>query len=141
MSFAWLAHNVPVAALDPVQRRLVTGLRHWAVAHRRGRWPVAALRDNLWRGRAAAHLQLLIEEIGQAWPDPFCLAPPCCRQTSHDEATIAGMARAAADGDRPAFDRLCAEMLGADARERLFRSLGQLAGVMAEMPATATPEG
>ena len=137
MSFAWLVQPVFLAAFAPVQQRLVTGLRHWATANRLGRWPVGALQDHLGCGRAAAHLQLLIEEIGHAWPEPFHLSPLCCRRASHDEALLAAMAGAAAADDRPAFDRLTFEMLGADARERLFLSLSLLAEAIAAAPATA----
>lgn len=136
MSFAWLACTIPLAEMAPVPRRVVVGMRQWAAAHRLGRWPVSVLQDHLGCARAAAHLQLLVEEIGHAWPDPFCLAPPCCRQTSHDEALLAAMIGAAAGGDRPGFDRLCAEMLGTDARDRLFVSLGALAGALARVAAT-----
>ena len=139
MSFAWLAQPIPLATFPAVEQRLVTGLRHWAIAHHRGRWPVGALQDHLGCGRAAAHLQLLIEEIGLAWPEPFHLSPLCCRRASHDEALIAAMAGAAVAGDRPAFDRLTQEMLGADARERLFLSLSLLAEAIAAAPAAATP--
>ncbi len=138
MSLAWLARTVPVAEMPPVPRRLVTGMRHWASAHRLGRWPVSVLQDHLGCARAAAHLQLLVEEIGHAWPEPFCLGPPCCRQTSHDETLIAAMIVAATCADRPGFDRLCAEMLGVDARERLYVSLGVLAGALARAPAAIT---
>lgn len=136
MSFTWLARTVHLADMPPVPRLLVTGMRHWAAAHRLGRWPVSALQDHLGCPRAAAHLQLLVEEIGHAWPDPFCLAPPCCRQSSHDETTIAAMIGAAAMADRPGFDRICAEMLSSDARDRLFLSLGTLAAALAKAPAT-----
>lgn len=140
MSVAWLAQPIPLATLAPVQQRLVTGLRHWAAAHRFGRWPVGALQDHLGCGRAAAHLQLLIEEIGLAWPEAFHLSPLCCRRTSHDEALIAAMAGAAAADDRPDFDRLTSEMLGADARERLFLSLALLSDAIATAPAGAAQD-
>lgn len=138
MSFAWLTQPIPLASLPPAQQRLVTGLRHWATANRFGRWPVGALQDHLGCGCAAAHLQLLTEEIGLTWPEPFHLSPLCCRRTSHDEALIAAMAGAAARNDRPGFDRLTHEMLGADARERLFLSLALLSKAIATAPA-ATP--
>ena len=133
-SLAWLARTVPVADMPPVSRRLITGMRHWASAHRLGRWPVSVLQEHLGCPRAAAHLQLLVEEIGHAWPEPFCLGPLCCRQTSHDETMIAAMIGAAATADRPGFDRLCAEMLSGDARDRLFVSLAALAHALARAP-------
>ena len=47
------------------------------------------------------------------------------------------MAGAAVLDDHPAFDRLTHEMLGADARERLFLSLKLLAGAIAAVPFSA----
>lgn len=138
MSFAWLARTTPLAMLPPVSRRLVTGMRHWVCARGSTRRPVAVLQDHLGCGRAAAHFQLLIEEVGQAWPDPFCLAPPCCRQTSHDESLLATIMASAAAADRPGFDRHCADLLGLDARDRLYLSLGTLARILAGTPAAST---
>lgn len=132
---AALARTTPVAMMPPVSRRLVSAMRIWASAHRAGRWPVAMLHDHIGCARAAAQLQLLVEQIGQAWPDPFCLAPPCCRQSSHDETLIAAMVGAAAAGDRPAFDRGCAEMLGPDVRDRLYATLAALAPALARSAA------
>jgi len=103
--------------------RLVAALRRWAYAAEAGVWPVAALQTELGCPAAAAHVQLLVQELAVAWPDPFCLAPPCCRRASHDEALLAGMLGRAAAGDQPGFDRLCADLLGGDARERLFVAL------------------
>ena len=140
MSPAWIARPIPLSSFAAVEQRLVTGLRQWAAAHRFGRWPVGMLQEHLGCGRAAAHLQLLIEEIGATWPEPFHLSPLCCRRTSHDEALIAAMARAAAKGDRPGFDQLTHEMLGADARERLFLSLALLTEAIAAAPAAASPD-
>ena len=136
MPFAGFAQPNKLGALALVEQQLVAGLRHWATAQRLGCSPVAALRDHLGCGRAAAHLQLLIEEIGLAWPDPFALAPLCCDRLSHDEALIASMLSAATDRDRPAFDFQTREMLGADARERLFLTLGVLGRAIAAAPQT-----
>lgn len=106
--------------------RLATALRLWVVMNKLGRCPMQAVADRLESVRAAAHLHLLLEEIGAAWPDPFCIAPPCCPRLSHDEALALDMVRFAARGDRPAFDRLLQEMIPCDMRERLFLSAGLL---------------
>ncbi len=111
--------------------RLVAGLRRWAYAADGGEWPVEALRTELGCPSAAAHVQLLVEELAVAWPDPFCLSPPCCRRASHDEALLAAMLGRAAAGDQPGFDRLCADLLGCDARERLFVALTALGRALA----------
>lgn len=110
--------------------RVVRGMRFWVAAHRLGGCPVAALRGQLGSARAAAHLHLLLEEIGAAWPDPFAVSPPCCSQLSHDERTLAEMIGFASAGDRPGFDRLLCDLISADERERLFHSARVLSDLL-----------
>ena len=120
-----------VRDLPPFEARLAAALRLWVMLSKSGRCPLLAIADRLGSMRAAAHLHLLLEEIGAAWPDPFCIAPPCCPRLSHDEALALDMVRAAARGDRPGFDRLLAEMLPADMRDRLYVSAGALGRALA----------
>lgn len=121
-----LSRTPHIRDLGPEGARLAAGIRLWVVMNKLGRSPLQAVGARLGSGRAAAHLHLLIEAIGAAWPEPFCVAPPCCPRLSHDEALALDMVRLAACGDRPAFDRLLAEMLPADTRERLYVSAGAL---------------
>lgn len=110
--------------------RIVASLRLWVVMNKLGRCPMQAVADRLGNVRAAAHLHLMLEEVGAAWPDPFCIAPPCCPRLSHDEALIVDMVRLGGRGDRPGFDRLLAEMIPADMRDRLFLSASVLSRVL-----------
>lgn len=127
-----IARTPRLQSLPPRQRRIVGALRLWVALHKSGEAPMARLTNWLGGTRTAAHLMLLIEEMGAAWPDPFCVSPPCCQCLSHDEATMAGMMTAAAQADRPGFDRLLSDLLPEDARERLFLSASVLTRVMAE---------
>jgi hypothetical protein len=72
----------------------------------------------------------MLEEVGAAWPEPFCVNPPCCPRLSHDEALILDMVRTAGRSDRPGFDRLLSDLLPAEAREPLFVSAGLLAAAL-----------
>jgi hypothetical protein len=117
-----LARTPTFSEIGPDAARVVGALRHWVVAGRGGACPIAAAGARLGSARAGAHLHLLIEEIGAAWPDPFAVAPPCCPRLSHDEAALADMVALAGRGDRPGFDRLLADLIPADERERLFLS-------------------
>lgn len=126
-----LVRTPDMRALPAREARLAASLRLWVVMHKLGRCPMAALADRLGDARAAAHLHLLLEEVGAAWPEPFCVSPPCCPRLSHDEALILDMVRLGGCGDRPGFDRLLAEMLPADARERLFLSASVLSHALA----------
>lgn len=111
-----------LSSLGDTQTRLVATLRLWAICQKHGRCPMLPLAERLGSLRVAAHLYLLLEEMGAAWPDPFCVSPPCCPMLSHDEATFARMLGAAGDGDRRAFDDELKDLIPADARERLFLS-------------------
>jgi len=122
-----IARTPAMAELDRDPARLVSALRLWVAARQSGRCGIAAAGERLGSARAGAHLHLLVEEIAAAWPDPFAVSPPCCRRLSHDEALLADMLTLARAGDRPGFDRLTGEMLGGDARERLFLSAAVLA--------------
>lgn len=121
-----IARTPHISDLMPDGARVVGALRRWVAASRSGACPVGAAGARLGSARAGAHLHLLIEEIGAAWPDPFAVAPPCCPRLSHDEAVLADMVALAARGDRPGFDRLLADLLPSDERERLFLSAAVL---------------
>lgn len=125
-----LARTPTLASLAEAETRVTMALRLWVVMNKLGRCPLAAMGEKLGSRRAAAHLHLMLEEVGAAWPDPFCVGPPCCPRLSHDESLIVDMLRAARRGDRPGFDRLLSDLLPADAREPLFASAGLLASAL-----------
>jgi hypothetical protein len=118
--------------MDAPDIRLTAALRLWVVLTGLGRCPLPAVTGRLASADAAVRLQILLEEIGAAWPEPFCVAPPCCPRLSYDEALTVAMVRAATAGDRPAFDRLLEEMIPADMRDRLYLSAGVLGRVLAD---------
>ena len=105
---------------------LLASLRMWAVMRKMSWCPMGAVAERLGSQRAAAHFHLMLEEIGAAWPEPFCVSPPCSPRLSHDEATFVEMIAVASRGNRPAFDRLLSDLLPADERERLFVSASTL---------------
>ncbi|WP_162806698.1 addiction module antidote protein [Sphingosinicella terrae] len=119
-----------LVALPKPARDVVLALRVWAVLIREKRCPHHAVAAHLGSLQAAAHLQLMLEEIGAAWPDRFTVSPLCCRHLSHDEATLTEMMRLAARQDRCRFDRLLGEMIGPEQREMLFLSASVLGRMM-----------
>lgn len=119
---AALAQTPDLRTMPAAEARAVMAMRLWIVMGKLGHCALRAVSERLGCARAAAHLHLMMEEIGAAWPDPFCAAPPCCPRLSHDETAAVAMLRLGGRGDRPAFDRLLGEMLPADARERLYLS-------------------
>jgi hypothetical protein len=126
-----LVRTPDIRDLDAAGARLATSLRLWVVMNKLGRCPMQAVAERLESVRAAAHLHLLLEEIAAAWPDPFCIAPPCCPRLSHDEALALKMVRLATRQNQPAFDRLLEDMIPADMRERLYLSAGVLGRALA----------
>lgn len=101
----------------------VLALRYCILCRRRGRDPVPELERRWGNILAARRYRLVVEAIGQCWPDPFAVAPPCCPRLSFDEALLAAMIGAVSRGDRAGFDYHTAEMLGSDAREIIFIAL------------------
>jgi hypothetical protein len=112
--------------------RLASALRLWVVMNKLGRCPMRAVAERLGCERAAAHFHLMLEEVGAAWPDPFCVSPPCCPRLSHDEALVIDMVRLGGAADQPGFDRLLCDLIPADMRERLYLSATVLSRVLAE---------
>ena len=109
-------------SLDDQEARIVRAVRLWAVIRRSDQCPMQPVGERLGSLRAAAHLHLLLDEVAAAWPEPFAVGPLCCRRLSHDEALLADMLRLGRRRDRPGFDRLLADMVPADERERLYLS-------------------
>ncbi|WP_432769613.1 addiction module antidote protein [Sphingopyxis sp.] len=113
-----LVRDLPVEAAQAV-----LALRYCVLCRRSERDPMPELERRWGNILAARRYRLVVEAIGQVWPDPFAVAPPCCPQASFDEALLAAMVGAATRRDRVDFDWLTAEMLGSDAREMLFVAL------------------
>jgi hypothetical protein len=101
----------------------VLALRYCILCRRGERDPMPELERRWGNVLAARRYRLVVEAIGQCWPDPFAVAPPCCPRVSFDEALLATMVSAASRHDRAGFDRMSAEMLGSDAREMIFTAL------------------
>jgi hypothetical protein len=120
-----------LADLAPEQAAIVTAARRWVMAQRHERrCPLQAAAGQLGCVQAARALHMLLSQAGFAWPDPIAIAPPCCGVLTHDEATILGLVLAAHHHGRPVFDALLCEMLGQDARDRLFATAVRLGALL-----------
>lgn len=113
-----LVRDLPVDAAQAV-----LALRYSILCRRSGRDPMPELERRWGNVLAARRYRLVVEAIGQIWPDPFAVAPPCCPSLSFDEALLAAAVDAVMQRDRARFDGLSGEMLGSDAREMLFVAL------------------
>lgn len=127
-----LARTPDLRTMPPSDARIARSLRLWVMVRKGGGCGLKAVTGSLGTARAAAHFHLLLEEVGAAWPDPFCVSPPCCPRLSHDEALFIEMLDRANARDRVGFDRLLSDLIPADARERLFLSATVLSPLLAD---------
>ena len=122
---AQLAAPLPeLLSLSGAEARIILALRHAVMCQKLQRDPAPILKERLGTGLAVTRFLIVLETIGEAWPDNFHLGRNCCRHTTADEMTLLQMVRYCANGDRPAYDRLLCEMFGEDARDRVFIDIG-----------------
>ncbi|MEO0439829.1 MAG: hypothetical protein AAF067_03025 [Pseudomonadota bacterium] len=123
----WSAHFAKLGAplpellsLSGVEARIILALRHAIICQKLQRNPMAGLEERLGIRLAVTRFLIVLESVGNAWPDNFHLGRNCCRHTTADEITLLQMIRCCALGDRPAYDQLLCEMMDEDARNRVF---------------------
>lgn len=115
-----LTRIVSLDALPPDQVVVIEAIRTCALMTRMRRSPDQAVAEKLGSRSAATQCRLLLGEVAAAWPDRLCVSPPCSESLSHDEETLLAMIDAAGRSDRPAFDRLLADLLPNAQREHLY---------------------
>ena len=108
------------------EARLVVALRIAVFAHKTGADPAPHVATRLGSVALSNQLSLILEAMGQAWPEPFSVSRPCCGRLSPDETMFVGMVRGAMRGNRAMFDRQTREMLGEDARTLIYNLMRQL---------------
>ena len=119
-----LAMPLPdIRALPSVEARLIIAFRLAVAASQNDYDCRDQLSDRLGSNRAATRIMILAETIGFAWPEPFQIGRPCCSLTTPDEIWLIAAIRLAACENRPGFDGLSCEMIGGDARERIYNDL------------------
>lgn len=111
------------------EARLVVALRIAVFAHKTGADPAPHVATRLGSVALSNQLSLVLEAIGQAWPEPFSVSRPCCSRLSPDEAMFVGMVRSAMRGNRAAFDRQTREMIAEDARTLIYNLMWQIGGM------------
>lgn len=116
-----------IRTLPAIEARLIIAMRVAVMARVHDLDCRERLSERLGSDLAATRMLILAETIGHAWPEPFQIARPCCSQTTPDETMLVAGIRLAASGNRPAYDALTGEMLGACERERIFTDLRHFA--------------
>jgi hypothetical protein len=109
-----------------IEAKLVVALRIAVFAHKSGADPAPHVAARLGSVCLSNQLSLVLEAMGQAWPDPFSVSRPCCGRLSPDETMFVGMVRSAMRGNRASFDRQTCEMLGEDARTLIYNLMWQM---------------
>lgn len=115
-----------LGSASALEAQLIISARIAVFAHRTGADPKAHIAARLGSHAMSNQLALVIIAIGQAWPEPFSVAPPCCSRLSPDEAMLVAMIGSAMRGNRALFDRQTCEMLAEDARSLIYNLLCQL---------------
>lgn len=111
-----------LADFGPSEIKAVKTLRLWALLQNDRAKASQAIVDKLGSRRAAAHFHLFLDEVADAWPDPFVVSPLCCGRVSHDEALLAQILSLGNRDDRAGFDRLVEDMFGPAQGELMFLS-------------------
>lgn len=123
-----------IVQLPAPARALILGLRCWGDVVRQEAPVLPALRLALPGPLAPAACRIAQAGTVAAgvWPEPLRLARPGCGcALTPDEWTLAQLALAADGRDRPAFDRLCTDMLAPHARDLLHLHLGAALAALA----------
>lgn len=113
------------------EARLVVAARIAIFAHKSGEDPAPHVAARLGSVMLSNQLSLILEAMGQAWPEPFCVSRPCCGRLSPDETMFVAMLRAAMRGNRATFDRQSSEMLAEDARTLIYNLMWQVGKIEA----------
>lgn len=138
-----LDRPVDLGSASLFEAKLVVAMRIAVFAHKSGDDPAPHVAARLGSAALSNQLSLVVEAMGQVWPEPFGVSRPCCGRLSPDEALFVGMVRSAMRGNRAAFDRQTCEMLGEDPRTLIYNLMWQLGKLSrlqgGEAPATSLP--
>lgn len=129
MGYWWhdmLDQPAELGSASLVEAKLVVALRIAVFAHKSGNDPAPHVSARLGSVALSNQLSLVVEAMGQAWPEPFCVSRPCCGRLSPDETMFVGMVRSGMRGNRAAFDRQTSEMLAEDARTLIYNLMWQM---------------
>lgn len=117
---AALAKPIDARALTLPALHLVMAMRLGALFEAAGRDPVSELTTRYRSVTKAVAVLRFTEEAVRVWPAPFTVNRPCCIALTHDEITVATLARAGGRGDRVGFGRAIAGLVRADRHDRLY---------------------
>lgn len=120
-----IASTPDLRTLPGAQARITIATRIAVVFVKLGRDPRRELANRLGSEDAAGRFLDMVAQMGEAWPEPVYVNPPCCPRLSYDEMAVLDLLTAAGRHDRAAFDDFLRDMLPSAARDRLYAAAGR----------------
>lgn len=109
-----------LGSMGAAQRRLIIALRQCVLHGKARSCPMRSISLLLGgTGQAKAFLRI-VTAMGDVWPEPVRVLRPCSSGLTYDEALLIEMLDRTVHRDMDGYDLLLQDMLGRDARSRLF---------------------
>jgi hypothetical protein len=121
-----LPHLMSLAASEA---RIIMSLRVAVMSQKCYRDSRPYLQDRLGGELAANRFLILVEAIGEAWPESVKIARACCPHTMPDEMLLLNMLCCVRQECRPSFDALICEMIAPCGRDRIYTDMRNFASV------------
>lgn len=121
-TIAALGRAPDLRALSLAGVQVIGAVRLCALAERSGLDPVPELARRHRNFETAFALHDMVRTVTRTWPDPFMVGRPCCMKLTPDEATLAGLVRAATARDRTAFGGVVDGFVRSERHEALWNA-------------------
>ncbi len=129
-SLAKLLTPLPdLMSLAASEARIIMSLRVAVMSQKCYRDSRPYLQDRLGGELAANRFLILVEAIGEAWPESVKIARACCPHTMPDEMLLLNMLCCVRQECRPGFDALICEMIAPCGRDRIYTDMRNFASV------------
>ncbi|MEO0441959.1 MAG: hypothetical protein AAF067_13935 [Pseudomonadota bacterium] len=119
----FLGEDQRTADYHPANQRIILAVRTAVLQTHCEQDPVGSMANILGSEKAASALVHVLRIIGEYWPEPFMVQPPCCHMVSMDERLIVDLITAAVQDNRPGYDSMLYEMLDEDVRDHVYNAI------------------
>lgn len=119
----FVGENQRTTDYHPADQRIILALRTAVLQTHCKQDPVESMGQILGSQKAAGALVHVLRIIGENWPEPVTVQPPCCQMVSMDEQLIVDLVASAIQDNRPGYDRLLCEMLDEDVRDHVYNAI------------------
>ncbi len=110
-------------SLAASEARIIMSLRVVVMSQKCYRDSRPYLQDRLGDEFAANRFLIMVEAIGEAWPESVKIARACCPHTMPDEMLLLNMLCYVRQECRPGFDALICEMIAPCGRDRIYTDM------------------